>query len=90
MAVEAFAGTVTEAGTLKDPSLLERLTAKPPVAAAAFKVTVQTSVADPVIVAAAQEMPVNSGVPVPLILMTVLGAAREVLVMVTSPAVAPE
>jgi hypothetical protein len=43
------AGTVTEAGTVTALLLLARPTAKPPVGAAAFNVTVQLSVPAPVI-----------------------------------------
>jgi len=49
VAVVAPAATVTEAGTVTDELLLARLTAKPPVGAAAFRVTVQLSVQAPVI-----------------------------------------
>jgi len=42
------AATVTEAGTVTDELLLARLTVNPPVAAAAFRVTVQLSVPAPV------------------------------------------
>jgi hypothetical protein len=41
------AGTVTDAGTVTALLLLESPTANPPVAAAAFNVTVQLSVPDP-------------------------------------------
>ena len=49
LAVVAPAATVTEAGTVTAELLLARLTANPPVAAAAFSVTVQVSVPAPVI-----------------------------------------
>jgi len=89
LALETLAGTITAVGTLKEASLLERATANPPVAAAAFKETVHTSVVDPETAELAQESPVNSGVPVPLMLITAFGAADEVLVMVNRPAAAP-
>ena len=48
LAVVEPAATVTEAGTVTDELLLARLTVNPPVAAAAFSVTVQLSVPAPV------------------------------------------
>lgn len=48
LALLAPAATVTDDGTVTDASLLERLTANPPLAAAVFTVTVQESVPDPV------------------------------------------
>jgi len=48
VAVVDPAATVTEAGTVTVELLLARLTVNPPVAAAAFRVTVQLSVPDPV------------------------------------------
>ncbi len=54
LAVVAPAATVTVAGTVTDELLLARLTAKPPVGAAAFRVTVQLSVPAPVIEPLAQ------------------------------------
>jgi hypothetical protein len=48
-ALVELAGTVTEAGTAADASLLERFTFNPPLGAAALKVTVQASVPAPVI-----------------------------------------
>ncbi len=65
--------TVTELGTVTAESLLERLTARPPLAAAEFNATVQLAIADPVAPSKAQLNDVNSGlvvvltaVPVPL------------------------
>jgi hypothetical protein len=49
LALIAFAGTATEAGTVTDASLLDRLTVSPPLGAAALRVTVQASVPAPVI-----------------------------------------
>jgi hypothetical protein len=48
LALLAPAATVTDDGTVTDASLLERLTANPPLAAAVFTVSVQASVPDPV------------------------------------------
>jgi hypothetical protein len=42
-ALAAFAGTVTDAGTVTELLLLDRFTTWPPVPAGAFKVTVQVS-----------------------------------------------
>ena len=91
VALEDPAGTVTEAGT--DASvllLLVRLTAKPPVGAAAFSVTVQLSVPAPVIEPFAQVSPLSTGTPVPLRLTTVDVPVDELLVKVSEPAAAPE
>ena len=49
LALLAPDATVTEAGTVTAALLLARVTASPPLAAAAFKVTVQLSVPAPVI-----------------------------------------
>ncbi|MFZ1941296.1 MAG: hypothetical protein WAU67_19495, partial [Terracidiphilus sp.] len=65
-ALVAPEATVTEAGTVTAALLLARLTAKPPVAAAAFRVTVQLSAPAPVIEPFAQLSPLSTGVPVPL------------------------
>jgi len=54
--------TVTEFGTVTAESLLDRLTAKPQVAAAEFRVTVQLSVPAPEIDPLTQVMPVNIGI----------------------------
>ena len=55
VALVALAGTLTDAGTVTTPSLLERLTLNPPLGAAAVKVTVQGSVPGPVMVVLEQE-----------------------------------
>ena len=65
-AVVAPAATVTVAGTATDELLLARLTVNPPVAAAAFSVTVQLSVPAPVIEPLVQLSPLSIGTPVPL------------------------
>lgn len=59
LALEEPAATVTEAGTVTAVLLLVRLTATPPLAAAALKVTVQLSVPAPVMEAALQETPLS-------------------------------
>ena len=81
------AATVTEAGTVTALLLLARPTANPPVAAAAFNVTVQLSVPAPVIEPLLQVRPVSTGKPVPLRLT--VGFDDAVLVMVNVPVTAP-
>ena len=88
-AVVAPAATVTVAGKVTDELLLARLTAKPPVGAAAFRVTVQLSVPAPVIEPLAQLSALSTGTPVPLRLTTVEVPLEELLVMVSEPETAP-
>lgn len=76
------AGTVTEVGTATAALLLARLTTKPPLAAAEFKVAVQASVPAPIIVAFAHERALNiagSRVPVPLRPTTVTPVEESLL-----------
>jgi hypothetical protein len=89
LAVVDPAATVTEAGTVTAELLLARLTAKPPLAAAGFRVTVQLSVPAPVIDPLVQLSPLNIGTPVPLRLITVAVPLEELLVKVSWPAAAP-
>ena len=89
LALVAPAATVTLAGTVTAGLLLARLTAKPPVAAAAFRVTVQLSVPAPVIAPLLQLSPVSSGTPVPLRPTTVEEPVEELLVKVSEPETAP-
>jgi hypothetical protein len=90
-ALEPPAATVTEAGTVTSVVLLlARLTAKPPVTAAAFSVTVQLSVPVPVIEPFAQVSPASTGTPVPLRLTTVDVPEEELLVRVSDPEAAPD
>ncbi len=79
------AGTLTEAGTVTAALLLNRLTASPPLAAAAFNVTVQLSVPAPVKVLVAQLTPVGTGTPVPLKVTAVEDPLDASLVTVTCP-----
>jgi hypothetical protein len=86
-AVIAFAGTVTVAGAVTAALLLARLTLRPPLGAAAFSVTVQASVPEPVIDALLQESALNAAagvaaMPVPLRLITNLALVDELLAMV--------
>ncbi len=88
-AVVEPAATVTEAGTETDELLLARLTVNPPVAAAAFSVTVQLSVPDPVNDPLVQLSPLSTGTPVPLRLTPVEVPPEELLVRVSEPEMAP-
>ena len=89
VALVAPAATVTEAGTVTFELLLARLTANPPVAAAAFNVTVQLSVPAPVNEPLVQVSPVSTGTPVPLRLTVVVVPVEELLVSVSDPVAAP-
>jgi hypothetical protein len=83
------AATVTDAGTVTAVLLLAKLTANPPLAAAALNVTVQLSVPAPVIDPLVQLSPFNTGTPVPLRLITVEVPLDELLVRVNEPLAAP-
>ena len=89
LAVVAPAATVTEAGTVTDELLLARLTAKPPLGAAAFRVTVQLSVPDPVNDPLVQLSPLSTGTAVPLSATAVVVPVDELLVKVSVPEAAP-
>jgi hypothetical protein len=69
--------------------LLARLTVNPPLAAAAFSVTVQLSVPAPVIEPFVQLSALNTGNPVPLRLTTVEDPVEELLVRVSCPVAGP-
>ena len=90
VAVVAPAATVTEAGTVTDELLLARLTAKPPVGAAAFRVTVQLSLPAAVIVPLVQLSALSTGTPVPLKVTAVDEPVEELLVRVSEPETAPD
>jgi hypothetical protein len=93
-ALVALAGTVTVAGSVTAVLLLNRVTVSPPLAAAAFSVTVQASVPEPVMDPLVQVSVLNTAaaaIPVPLRLI-----ASEVplvplllLVMARLPVAAP-
>lgn len=89
VALVALAGTVTVAGTVTAVLLLARLTTRPPLAAAPFRVTVQVSVPDPVMEELLQESALNAAVPdgaavpVPLSPITAVALVEELLVMVS-------
>jgi hypothetical protein len=85
-ALVAFAGTVTVAGTVTAALLLDTLTHRPPLGAAALSVTVQASVPDPVMVPLPQESALNvagATVPVPLRPITAVPLVEELLAMVS-------
>ena len=90
LAVVAPAATVTEAGTVTDELLLARFTVNPPVAAAAFSVTVQLSVPAPVIEPLVQLSPLSTGTPVPLRLTAVDVPLDASLVIVNWPVTGPD
>jgi hypothetical protein len=90
LALDAPPGTVTEAGTATSVVLLlDSETAKPPVGAAAFKLTVQPSVAAPVMERLVQVRLVSTETPVPLRLTTVAAPVDELLVSVNVPDATP-
>jgi hypothetical protein len=89
LAEVAPAAMVTEAGTETEVLLLARPITEPPVAAAAFTVTVQASVPAPVMEAFVQDSPVSAGTPVPLKAMAVEVPAEELLDKVNCPVAAP-
>jgi hypothetical protein len=84
-ALVALAGTVTVAGTVTAVLLLDRLTLRPPLAAAAFSVTVQASLPAPVIDALPQDSALNAAAavaPVPLSPMANVPLVEALLVIV--------
>ena len=83
LALVAPAATMTVAGTVTAELLLVRLTVKPPLAAAVFRVTLQLSVPAPVIDPLVHLSPLNTGVPVPLRLIKVEVPLKELLVSVS-------
>ena len=89
VALLAPAATVTVAGTVTALLLLARFTVNPPVAAAAFRATVQLSVPAPVNDPLVQLNALSTGTPVPLRLTTVEVPLEELLVMVSEPEAAP-
>ena len=89
LAVVEPTATVTEAGTVTVELLLARLTVNPPVAAAAFSVTVQLSVPAPVIEPLVQLSALSTATPVPLRPTTVEVPLEELLVRVSEPEMAP-
>lgn len=89
-ALAAPAGIVTEAGTVTALLLLARLMMNPPVAAAAFNVTVQVSVPAPVSELLAQLRLVSKGTPVPVNATVEAAPVEELLSIVSVPVADPE
>jgi hypothetical protein len=89
LALIAPDATVTEAGTVTAVLLLARLTAKPPLGAVAFSVTVQLSAPAPVIDPLEQLSPLSTGTPVPLKPTALEVPEEELLVTVSVPAADP-
>lgn len=90
----ALAGTVTEPGTVTAELLLDRLTASPPLGAAAVSVTVHASVPNPVMVALLQDRVLSAAgpvlvAPVPFRVITDVEAAEEPLAIVNCPVAVP-
>jgi hypothetical protein len=81
--------TVTEAGTVTAELLLIKPTLRPPLAAAAFSVTVQASVPAPVIEEFEQVSELTTGTPVPLRLIEVEVPDEELLERMSEPVTEP-
>lgn len=91
-ALFAFAGTVTELGTLTAALLLDSLTLNPPVDAGAVSVTVHASVPVAVKVEVVQASAVSAVlmVPVPLRPTVLVGLVAELLLMISIPVATPD
>ena len=89
LALVAPAATVTEDGTFTAEELLDKLTAWPPVGAAALRVTVQVSVVAFVSEELVQFKLLGIAWPVPLRAMAEVVPAEESLVSVSFPLAAP-
>lgn len=88
LAVVALAGTVTVAGTVTMPLLLEMATLCPPLGAALLKVTEHVSVPAPDIVELLHESALRvpaAAAPEPLRLITAVGLTEELLESVRTP-----
>jgi len=85
----AFAGTVTEAGTVTAELLLARLTVIPLLGAVPFSETVQESDPAPVIAELVHEIPLSVARPVPLRLIVAVPPEEALLEMVSVPVAAP-
>jgi hypothetical protein len=88
-ALVAPAATFTADGTLTSALLLPRFTVNPPLAAAAFSVTVQASVPAPAIELLAQLSAVSTGTPVPFRATVVVERVRELLTRANWPVACP-
>ena len=89
-ALVAPAATVTVAGTDTAALLLPKLTAIPPLGAAAFSVTVQLSVLAPVSDPFAQLNPLSTGTPVPVRFTFIEVPVEELLVIASCPVAGPD
>jgi len=89
LALVAPAATVTTAGTVTALLLLARLTANPPLAAAALIVTEQLSLTAPVSELLLQVNSVNAGTPVPLRLTVAEPPVDELLERLSDPLCEP-
>jgi hypothetical protein len=89
LALAEPAATATADGTVTAALLLERPTLKPPLAAAAFSVTVQESVPALVKDELVHESAVSTGTPVPLNEMAVEVPPDELLIRVNCPLATP-
>lgn len=87
------AGTVTVGGTVTALLLLARLTTRPPLPAAAFKVTVQVSAADPIRALLVQltelKAVVLAAAPEPLRVITIVPLMEALLAMLSWPVAVP-
>ena len=91
-AVVEPAATVTEAGTVTEELLLDKVTASPPAGAAALSVTEHASVAAPVSVWLVQERELSAPAvdsPFPLRLIAIVPLVVALLVIVIVPVAAP-
>jgi hypothetical protein len=88
-ALLAPAGIAIEAGKLAAALLLDKVTACPPVAAEAFRATVQEVVAGPTTELLAHERVLTAGTPAPVRLIAVDELPEELLEMVSVPAAEP-
>ena len=91
VALDALAGTVTEAGTVTAVLLLDKVTPNPPAGAAEVSVTVQVSVLEPVIDEVLQVNPLKLAPtePAPLRGRVVVIPLAELLEIVSCPVAAP-
>ena len=89
VALVALDRTLTVEGTVTEELLLARFTVKPPLAAAAFKLTVQASVPAPVSDALVHVRPVSAGTPVPVRLTVAELPLEELLARASEPETAP-
>jgi hypothetical protein len=90
LALVAFAGTVTDDGTVKYASLLTKPTLKPPDGAAALSVAVHVSVPAPVMELLEQDRALSVGAlepfkPIPCSVTVAVGTITELLVIVRLP-----